>query len=155
MVTDDLRLPKQSSYKSRELSITGQTCVSEAVYAVSQASPGICSCSLVPMAGKWQKHIGKDSTYRHIDDLWPKGHYLWWKAEGAGHHNLEERRHQSDMVQTFNILHGYDRVNCVCESWPDQLDNKKCYRSTELETAGSTAGSEEEFLLHQSGGEAE
>jgi hypothetical protein len=25
---------------------------------------------------------------------------------------LEERRHQSDMVQTFKILHGYERVDC-------------------------------------------
>jgi hypothetical protein len=34
------------------------------------------------------------------------------KLKELGITTLEERRHQSDMVQTFKILHGYDRVNC-------------------------------------------
>jgi hypothetical protein len=40
-----------------------------------------------------------------------KGRTYEERLKELGITTLEERRHQSDMVQTFKILHGYDKVN--------------------------------------------
>ncbi len=58
---------------------------------------------------------GRDSCHDKIGTSGLKSTTYEEKLKELGITTLEERRHQSDrsdMVQTFKILHGYDRVNC-------------------------------------------
>jgi hypothetical protein len=67
---------------------------------------------------------------------------------------LEERRHQTDMLQTLKILRGFDRVSS--DTWFQRVDtsvgqnDQERSGSLEPETPASPPGYQKKFLLKQS-----
>ncbi len=56
-----------------------------------------------------------------------KGQSYEEKLSELGLTTLEERRHQTDMLQTFEILKGFDRVNSV--TWFQKVLNARTVNS--------------------------
>ena len=86
-----------------------------------------------------------------------KGAVYEERLKELGLTTLEERRHQADMLQTFKIVRGIDKVNS--ETWFQMAAHAEGYqelrRTAQSKAETCQVGGKKELFLQQSCGELE
>jgi hypothetical protein len=114
------------------LSLPGSAYFQEFVHPVCQAALRIRICGLVSIDKAVLEKI-RQRAVAMISGL--KGHSYEERLRELALTTLEERRHQTDMLQTFKILRGFDRVSS--DTWFQRVDTfKRAYRAHRMETVG-------------------